>query len=417
MLATHEYDVLVVGGGVAGVAAALEASRRGLSVALVEKTILWGGMATTGLVPIYMPLCDGHGRQVTFGIAEELFWASIKYGPGDPPSQWAGRSSAAGRAVDAAPAGDDAPWGDEESGAEGRYLTPYSPAAFALGLDELVERSGAEAWFDTLACTPMTGDDGRVAGVEVETKSGRLALGARCTIDATGDADIAFRAGAPCQERGSFPSLLYQFTSLGLAREAVEGDSARRLVTWHGGGSANERDVGYDGPSPKRSAADVRELTAFLVESRRIAREKLAEEQAAAGGRENVYPAALPHMHQVRMSRRILGRETVTADAAGRRVSSSVGMIADCRKMGAVWEVPYGSLVPQEVSGLLAAGRCSSAEGYAWQVTRLIGACAHSGQVAGIAAALAVAGDTTPERLDPADVQREAESRGIVLHI
>ena len=76
------YDVLVVGGGCAGIAAALESARSGLQTALVEKTILWGGLATSGLVPIYMPLCDGKGRQVTFGIAEELLKLSIKHGPG-----------------------------------------------------------------------------------------------------------------------------------------------------------------------------------------------------------------------------------------------------------------------------------------------------------------------------------------------
>ena len=77
-----QYDVVVVGGGIAGVAAALECARSGLRTAIIEKTILWGGLCTSGLVPIYMPLCDGKGRQVTFGIAEELLKASVKYGPG-----------------------------------------------------------------------------------------------------------------------------------------------------------------------------------------------------------------------------------------------------------------------------------------------------------------------------------------------
>jgi hypothetical protein len=94
-----------------------------------------------------------------------------------------------------------------------------------------------------------------------------------------------------------------------------------------------------------------------------------------------------------------------------------VGLIADCRQTDAVWEVPYGSLVPQNVENLLVVGRCTSAEGYAWQVTRLIPAAALSGQIAGIAATLAVHGDTSPDRLDVEDVQNIAQGKGFVLHV
>ena len=83
-----KYDVVVAGAGVAGVAAALACARRGLHTALVEKTILVGGLATSGLVNIYLPLCDGLGHQVLFGLAEELLHLSIKYGPGEIPPGW-----------------------------------------------------------------------------------------------------------------------------------------------------------------------------------------------------------------------------------------------------------------------------------------------------------------------------------------
>lgn len=415
MAAKKKYDVLVVGGGVAGVAAALECTRAGLRTAIVEKTVLLGGMATSGLVPIYMPLCDGQGRQVTFGIAQELFDVSIRYGPGRLPPAWRSTTEAESTEVE-----DLYP----ESNFNSRYMTPFAPAAFALGLDEVVEQCGADLWLDTLACTPILSGQ-KVAGVEVENKSGRIAIEASMVIDATGDADIAFRSGAPCQERGSFPSMLYQYTSLALAREAVERGTARRLATWHGGGSSNEMDTGYDGPTPKLSGCRGKDVSAFLMESRRIARQKLAAEQAAARdsgmgegpGRENVYPTALPTMHQIRMTRCIVGQEVVRADACNRRVDTSVGVIADCRKAGALWEVPYGSLVPKKVTNLMVVGRCSSAEGYAWQVTRLIGACALAGQIAGIAVGQAIAAHTSPDKLDVKDVQRAAEAKGILLHI
>ena len=158
------------------------------------------------------------------------------------------------------------------------------------------------------------------------------------------------------------------------------------------------------------------------MESRRIARQKLAGEQAAAAtagglGRENLYPAALPTMHQIRMTRMICGLETVETARMNQRCETSIGLAADCRKADAVWEVPYGSILPQGVEGLLVVGRCSSAEGYAWQVTRLIPGATLTGQVAALAARLALAAQTTPDRLDVKDVQRVAEARGLVLHL
>ena len=82
-------DVLVAGGGVAGIASALAAARHGAHVILLEKQFLLGGLATAGLVTIYLPLCDGEGHQVSFGIAEELFRASILYGAeAEYPHAW-----------------------------------------------------------------------------------------------------------------------------------------------------------------------------------------------------------------------------------------------------------------------------------------------------------------------------------------
>jgi glycine/D-amino acid oxidase-like deaminating enzyme len=206
------YDVLVVGGGIAGIAAALEAARSGLHTALVEKTILWGGLATSGLVPVYMPLCDGGGRQVTFGIAEELLEWSIKYGPGHIPAGW----------LDEKQEEYDTRFKNlyTQGKLDIRYATIFSPVAFAWGLDEVLYESGVDLWLDTLACQPMMVGN-RVTGVEVENKSGRIAIRASCVVDTSGDADIAYRAGAPCEEQGSFPSYLGQYTSLALAREAV----------------------------------------------------------------------------------------------------------------------------------------------------------------------------------------------------
>jgi len=250
----------------------------------------------------------------------------------------------------------------------------------------------------------------------VENKSGRILIQAGIVIDGSGDADIAFRAGAPCVERGSYPSFMYQYSSLKLAEKALSKNSASRLVTWLGGGSANEWGKGYNGSKGICTGTDGKSLTEFLMESRRVARIKLAEEQNEQG-RENIYPAAMPSMHQIRMSRRIEGEDIVKDSMVNTFHPDSIGLIADCRKINAVWEVPYGSILPKNVENLLVIGRCNAAEEYAWQVTRLVQSAALTGQIAGIAACLALTNHTSPDKLDVQDVQEEAVNKGIKLHL
>jgi hypothetical protein len=405
------YEVLVIGGGVAGVAAALEASRAGFKTALIEKTVLWGGMATSGLVPIYMPLCDGKGKQVTFGIAEELLYASIKYGPGNVPERWQKKNHPKTEVEKLENYDELYPEGKLSK----RFQTFYSPSSFAFGLDEILEDSTVDLWLDTLACLPVMKGD-KITGVEVENKSGRILIQAGIIIDGSGDADIAFRSGAPCIERGSYPSFLYQYSSLKQAEKALSKNSATRLVTWHGGGSSNEWGKGYDGSKGICTGTDGKSLSDFLMESRKVARTRLAEEQNEQG-RENIYPAALPSMHQIRMTRRIDGEDTVKDAMMNTFHPDSVGLIADCRKVNAVWEVPYGSILPKKVENLLVIGRCNAAEEYVWQVTRLVQSAALTGQIAGIAACIALKHKTSPHKLDVKDVQEEAVNKGIKLHI
>ncbi len=391
----RDYDVLVAGAGVAGAAAALESARKGVRTALVEKTILVGGLATAGLVNIYLPLCDGKGTQVTFGIAEELLHRSIRYGPGDIPPGWTdGRREAR----------------------QQRFATAFNPASFALALDEALVEAGVDLWLDTLVCAPVLLGD-RVAGLEVENKSGRWLLRARCVVDATGDADAAHGAGAECACGENWLSIWAVQASLEKARVAAEqGRGAPLLDMVRLGGD----DAGRGAPDARRwhgtSGGDV---TQFALEARRLLLDhyKAAFAQRGADERKNAFPVTLPAMAQFRTTRRIVGQATLSDGQHGRHAADSVGLVADWRKPGHVWEIPYGVLLPRKVGGLLAAGRCISSEGDAWQVTRVIPPAALTGQVAGLAAALAARADTTPEALDAAAIQCELRSRGIPLHL
>ncbi|HRU06840.1 MAG TPA: FAD-dependent oxidoreductase, partial [Candidatus Brocadiia bacterium] len=273
------FDILVAGAGVAGVAAALEAARAGYRVALVEKTVMLGGLATTGLIHVYLPLCDGCGHQVTAGIAEELFHLSYKYGPGGVPPTW--------RNPEPKPGGQ-------------RYRTLFSPASFNLAMDEALEQAGVEIWLDTLICqTMMEGD--RAAGVEVENKSGRGLLRARMIVDATGDADVAYRAGAPCRESGNWLSIWVLEISLEAARQAVAAGSGENLFKHFVHSEGGSRELAPPGGGYR--GTNGRDVTRIVLDGRKRILEKYKTRYAAGERPKDAYPIALPAMPTFRTTR------------------------------------------------------------------------------------------------------------------
>lgn len=387
-------DVLVAGGGVAGIAAALEAARSGLKTLLVEKTVLLGGLATTGLIDIYLPLCDGYGHQVTYGIAEELLEWSIRYGPGEIPSEW--RKDA------------PAPRGSQKK----RYMTRFSPSSFILALDEILEAAGVELMLDTLVCqTVLQGD--RIQGLVVENKSGRGVVHASCVVDATGDADVAFRAGAACAEGDNWLSLW----AAELSREAIlsaEEDSPHSSLYRIAAVGGDAWGKGHPQESPKFNGTDHKQVTRFILEGRRLLRERY---RTLGVDRRDLYPICLPAMAQFRTTRRIAGSFTLTDGQGGLRFDDSIGLAGDWRRPAPAWEIPLRTLIPQGVRGLVAAGRCISSEGDAWEVTRVIPVAALTGQAAGIVARLAVKNCLTPDQVRADAVQAELRSLGIPYHL
>lgn len=395
------YDVLIAGAGVAGVAAAVEAARGGLRVGLVEKTILLGGLATTGLVDVYLPLCDGRGTQVLFGLAEEMLYRAIRYGPGRVPAGWPGE-----RIAPPAPK------------QQRYYIHRFSPAALALALDEMLDQAGeaVDLWLDTLICQPVV-SEGRIAGLEVENKSGRGLLRAECVIDATGDADVAHRAGCPTVLGNNWPTIWITQASLDAAQAAVaEGRGTKLYDTVRLGGA------GETSPPPGEGAwhgVDAREITEFVRVSRRLLREHYRSrlDEIGPNERENTFPLGLPAMAQYRTTRRIAGRAELTDGQDGVRFEDAIALTGDWRQAGPVWEIPFGSLVPQGAAGLLAAGRCIGSDGDAWHVTRVIPPAVATGQAAGAAAALAREQGVAVGDVNVALLQERLASRGIPLHL
>ncbi len=395
------YDVIVAGAGVAGVAAALESARAGLKVALVEKTVMCGGLATAGFVNIYLPLCDGRGTQVSFGITEELFHASLLYGPGAPSPTWK-------QSTKEKPAG--------------RLQSHFSPAAFTLAMDELMNReTNIDRWYDTLVCAAIV-ENGAITGIEVENKSGRGQLRAKIVVDATGDGDVAVRAGCGFHEEGNKLTVWAAQGSLARARLAAESNNGTSLLHFLRLGPEGERHTPTSKPKTHTwHGTDGKSVSRYIIETRKLLLKHYAKRRAggvADNSRENLWPFVLPSMAQFRTTRAINGRVTLDTDMDWKNFDDSIALAADwrSRSRGKVWEIPFGTMVPTDVDGLLTAGRCISSHWDAWEATRVIPPAAQTGQAAGIAATLAFRKGIPTSRVTAADVQEELRKKKIPYH-
>ena len=363
---TKSYDLVVIGGGVAGCAAALAAARRGVKTALIEKSVGMGGLATNGLVLVYLALCDGLGHQVSYGITEELLKKSNTYGPFDPKD-----------------------WQDGVC----RYEAFFSPASLILALDEMLLQEGIDLWFDTVLTDAEKDADNRVRAIEVFNKSGKIKLEAKCFIDGTGDADLAYICGNDCLT------------------------STNALVTWvieHRDDMERDPKVFQfnDYTSVKifanplantdtESGISGRIISDFVIRSRKKYLDYLKSEyDGGFSNRKTRYPIYLPSMPTMRKTRCIRAVQPLSPEMEWQSVENSVGVAADWRKKDSVWELPYGMLIPDNVEGMLAVGRAAGAVDDAWEVSRVIPVAAITGEAAGVAAAIAVRGDILPSKLE-----------------
>lgn len=384
---TH-YDVAVIGGGIAGCAAALQAARLGRKTVLVEKTLFPGGLATAGLIYLYLPLCDGMGRQVSFGITRELLTAGHKYGPGELPSGWQS---------------------PEPKTMNERLLTTFSPASLVLALDELLEEAGVDIWLDTVFCRAETTDGDRVCAVELENKSGRLRLEASCFVDATGDADVARSTGAPCDSgTNTLSQWVIQYDRPARCNSRNLADSLSRHVLF-------DRDQREHDPERYRGISGW-SVSDFALAARRRLREFYLESYAGGRTRNDLFPLLLPAVANFRTTYFIRGGLRLSPEIADLHFPDSVGLFGNWKNPGPILELPFRCLVPQKIRGLLAAGRCISVAGETCELTRVIPVAALTGQVCGAAAALALTHGCLPEELPYELLARHLREEGFFLH-
>ena len=360
------YDVVVVGGGIAGVAAALAAVRNGVSVCLIEKAFGLGGLATLGNVINYLPICDGNGRQVMSGLAEELLRLSVV----DVGIE---NVSARFRKVPAC----WQPGGDVEERKKVRFRVDFNPASYAFALEKMVVEAGIHLMYDTKVCAVDHNGD-MICHLIVENKSGRVALACKTVVDATGDADICFLAKEKTESLDSNVLCGWFYTL---------DNSGLKLRTLTNKYSPYAMQEGATGPFFRGD--DAEQVTAQVLGSRELIRSKLAEfrERDPDSDIQLVMP---PSMACFRMTRRLVGAFSLGEKDMHTFFDDITGFTGDWRKRGPVYAIPMRALCGVHTKNLLAAGRCISADTTVWDVTRAIPTCALTGEASGTAAALSV---------------------------
>ena len=392
-------DVLVAGGGIAGIAAAIAAARGGKKAILLEREFGLGGMATLGLVTIYLPLCDGEGNQIVFGLGEELLKLSIEHGAeANYPHAW----------LDG---------GTRDQRTRNRFITQFNPHLFVLRTEKLLKDLGITILYGTLACD-VTTEQGKITSVIVENKSGRSAIEVQSVIDCTGDADICHMAGAETalyRDGNGLASWYYYYSKgkvalkmFGLAdiaqgktgknSEGAEGDEYKAS-------KVESLDKGF-----RFSGVDGEELSRAVLN----AHEKMYQDILRHRDADDSYvPVAISSIPLVRMSRRLAGEYTLDDSEDHKFMADSIGMTGDWRKRGPAYEIPFRTMYCRDVKNLLAAGRHISVTDAMWDITRVIPPCAVTGEAAGTAASIGI--DFTA--LDINELQRHLANRNVKLHL
>jgi glycine/D-amino acid oxidase-like deaminating enzyme len=403
-------DVLVVGGGSAGVAAAVAAARGGAEVTLVERYGSLGGLATGGLIALLLTLDDGRGRQVIGGLCQEATERMRALGGAfHPPSaEW----------------GSDDPalvekyrewglvWGGASAHHRVRFSVAYDPEILRQVLADLVIESGVDLWLHMWGADAIV-EDGRLHGVVFQSKAGRQAIFADVVIDATGDADVLASAGCETERATVHPWLWFRMGGV------VDVDTA--LASGRGFFRTPNDGVvlfpwGSMAGSPKKiDPLDPRDLTFAELDCRRRVMEEVRALRSDVPGMERAHICNIATQLGITESRRLVGRTVLTRDAMNVDCDEAICVTGHWTKYGAVYAIPYSCLLTREISNLLAAGRMISVDHRVHHATKEIPACIAVGQAAGSAAVLALAHEGDATAVDVGALRRRLGQDGALL--
>lgn len=379
------YDIAVCGGGFAGISAALAGAREGKKVILFEKEYMLGGLGTAGLITIFLPLCDGFGHQVSFGIAEELLKLSITYGAEDRyPENWL----------------DNVGTRTEH---DKRFMVQYNAQVFAILAEKLLLENGVDILYGSYV-VDTAAENGRITGLYVENKSGRTCYSVGSVVDATGDCDIAHFAGVPTAlfRQGNVLAAWYYYTDR-------NGYHLQQL------GAADVPDAERTGKESKPiigrrfTGLDGKELSEQVCLSHRATLEHWLKKRETDSSAVISTVATVP---QVRMTRKLVGEYELSHTEMHTYFEDSIGMVSNWKKRGPVYEIPFRTLYNSRMKNLIVAGRCTSVDETLWDVMRVIPCCAVTGQAAGTAAAMT----DDFASLDISKLQERLTNRGVAIH-
>jgi hypothetical protein len=427
-----EYDVVVLGGGPAGMAAAVAAARAGRSTLLIERYGFLGGMGTAAGVTNFCGLhANVHGdiRQVVHGVASDLLARIERLGGLNAPHNLFGKTVA----------------------------QAYDTAAYKIAADDLLLSAGVQVLFHALAAGVMMDGPRRVHALLVETKSGRMAVLGRAFIDGSGDGDLAAWAGAPWEKgdgQGNmlYPSTMFRLNGIDPARAGNAWEAIPKLML------QAEAEGRYRFPRktpivrPQKSGIEWRvNLTQLAnaqgnamdgVDARELSEaEMLGRRQIAsvAGflkevpGFENSYIVDIAPQVGIRETRRVRGHYQLTESDVLECASfdDTIGVNGwplELHLKGDVefrWpkipesrgfnHLPYRMTVPLGLDNLWIAGRCASMTHEAQSAARVTGACFVMGQAAGTAADLALRAGATAQAIDVAALQSRLSAEGAYL--
>jgi FAD dependent oxidoreductase len=394
------YDVIVVGGGPAGFAAALSSIRNGARTIIIERFPFFGGTATASLMTNingYRNQVKPDGLQTSKGIAEEVI-LRLKEING------LGKSS----------------YAQEE------YTTEKGKLSYSYAIDsektkylltKMLYDEGVKILFHTIFVdTIMEGNN--IVGIIIENNSGRLALFGKVIIDASGDADVAFKSGAPYwqadveKDKHLANCLMYRVGGF----DPVNIDKIS--------GPKTKNSVLFWGPASNLDVTNADNLTRSEIETRLAVFEHFKNQQKRLSPILNdasiIETAPLLGIRQTRF---VKGLYQTTADDAimGRRFDDSISM-SSCPIINYYgyrrylehegYEIPYRCLLPEKIEGLLVAGRCISSDQQSYESWRAMAPTMCLGEAAGTAAALSVRSQKNPKEIDVEMLQDQLKKQG-----
>lgn len=426
----READVVVVGGGPAGIGAAVAAARAGADTVLIERYGHLGGMATGGLVILIPHMSGDTGEQQITGICQEwIDRLDVLGGAIHPDRSELGSSDKA--VIEK--------WRDYFSFVVNDHIRQsvfVDPELLKCVLNDMVEEAGVKLYLHTWGCRAVTVDD-TVRGVIFESKSGRLAVLGKVIIDTTGDGDImassgaAYEGGYDSELRSAMLAVVFRLGNVDFKQFCTFRD--REPEKWkeitsriHDLGGfrlmpfpTNRNDVMWvNNWVPGRSCLDIEDITWTEVNVRKVMRTMKDILQREVPGFEDCFILDTASQLGTRGSRRLTGEYTVTLKdiSSGRTYDDTITYFPSLQLAERpLIHIPYRSLVPETINGLLVAGRCYSSDGPANNLTNLIPHCVAMGEAAGTAAAIAVEHSIEVRNVDHWTLQKRLMEQGVAL--